>query len=235
MLYNLKRLTGYALGFVLFYAPVALFQRCLFYLLYGSWQPQSIHGLCFRIPIEHVLDGIIWRLTPISMLSTLLLLAAAFFLGPVFCGRLCPAGAFTEYLSKLVPSKFQISWIVIQKLPPSVMVCWQAFALCPFRWHSGMLLLQFLFVRFIGQLLYTRLLYFADIQSAADSNYVGARLWYLHKRWSRLLQFFVPGRCCAGIDACHRLQAAVCTAHACRQKPMHRLWLMRKEMPYGIR
>lgn len=84
MLYNLKRLTGYALGFVLFYAPVALFQRCLFYLLYGSWQPQSIHGLCFRIPIEHVLDGIIWRLTPISMLSTLLLLAAAFFLGPVF-------------------------------------------------------------------------------------------------------------------------------------------------------
>ena len=96
MLYNLKRLTGYVLGFVLFYAPVALFQRCLFYLLYGSWQPQSIHGLCFRIPIEHILDGIIWRLTPISMLSTLLLLATAFFLGPVFCGRLCPAGAFTE-------------------------------------------------------------------------------------------------------------------------------------------
>ena len=45
MTYNLKRLTGYALGFILFYAPVALFQRCLFYLLYGSWQPQSIHGL----------------------------------------------------------------------------------------------------------------------------------------------------------------------------------------------
>lgn len=39
MAYNLKRLTGYALGFILFYAPVALFQRCLFYLLYGSWLP----------------------------------------------------------------------------------------------------------------------------------------------------------------------------------------------------
>ena len=26
MLYNLKRLTGYAIGFILFYAPVALFQ-----------------------------------------------------------------------------------------------------------------------------------------------------------------------------------------------------------------
>ena len=49
-----------------------------------------------------------------------------------------------------------------------------------FRWYSGMLLLQLLFVRFTGQLLYTRLLYFADLQSATDSNYVGARLWYLH-------------------------------------------------------
>ena len=138
MLYNLKRLTGYALGFVLFYAPVALFQRCLFYLLYGSWQTQSIHGVCFRIPIEHILDGIIWRLTPISMLSTLLLLAAAFFLGPVFCGRLCPAGAFTEYLSKLVPSKFQISWHRYTEIAP-IRYGMLALALCPFSvafWHA---------------------------------------------------------------------------------------------------
>ena len=132
MLYNLKRLTGYALGFVLFYAPVALFQRCLFYLLYGSWQPQSIHGLCFRIPIEHILDGIIWRLTPISMLSTLLLLAVAFFLGPVFCGRLCPAGAFTEYLSKLVPSKFQISWHRYTEIAPIRYGMLAGFCLVPF-------------------------------------------------------------------------------------------------------
>lgn len=132
MAYNLKRLTGYALGFILFYAPVALFQRCLFYLLYGSWQPQSIHGLCFRIPIEHVLDGIIWRLTPISMLSTLLLLAVAFFLGPVFCGRLCPAGAFTEYLSKLVPSKFQISWHRYTEIAPIRYGMLAGFCLVPF-------------------------------------------------------------------------------------------------------
>lgn len=132
MLYNLKRLTGYALGFVLFYAPVALFQRCLFYLLYGSWQPQSIHGLCFRIPIEHILDGIIWRLTPISMLSTLLLLAVAFFMGPVFCGRLCPAGAFTEYLSKLMPSKFQISWHRYTEIAPIRYGMLAGFCLVPF-------------------------------------------------------------------------------------------------------
>lgn len=132
MAYNLKRLTGYALGFVLFYAPVALFQRCLFYLLYGSWQPQSIHGLCFRIPIEHILDGIIWRLTPISMLSTMLLLAVAFFLGPVFCGRLCPTGAFTEYLSKLVPSKFQMSWHRYTEIAPIRYGMLAGFCLVPF-------------------------------------------------------------------------------------------------------
>lgn len=180
MLYNLKRLTGYALGFILFYAPVALFQRCLFYLLYGSWQPQSIHGLCFRIPIEHILDGIIWRLTSISMLSTLLLLVAAFFLGPVFAAGCARQVRSPNICRSWCRQNFKSAGIVIQKLPPSVMVCWQAFALCPFRWHSGMLLLQFLFVRFTGQLLYTRLLYFADLQSATDSNYVGARLWYLY-------------------------------------------------------
>ena len=213
MLYNLKRLTGYALGFILFYAPVALFQRCLFYLLYGSWQPQSIHGLCFRIPIEHILDGIIWRLTSISMLSTLLLLAATFFLGPVFCGRLCPAGAFTEYLSKLVPSKFQISWHRYTEIAPIRYGMLAGFCLVPF--FGGILACSYCNF-FTGQLLYTRLLYFADLQSATDSNYVGARLWYLHKRWSRLLQFFVPGGSGTGSDACLRLQAAVCTACAGR-------------------
>lgn len=235
MLYNLKRLTGYALGFILFYAPVALFQRCLFYLLYGSWQPQSIHGLCFRIPIEHILDGIIWRLTSISMLSTLLLWWQPSSWG-LFLRQAVPGRCVHRISVEVGAVKISNQLASLYRNCPHPL--WYAGRLLPcalFRWHSGMLLLQFLFVRFTGQLLYTRLLYFADIQSAADSNYVGARLWYLHKRWSRLLQFFVPGRCCAGIDACHRLQAAVCTAHACRQKPMHRLWLMRKEMPYGIR
>lgn len=128
MLYNLKRLTGYAFGFILFYAPVALFQRCLFYLLYGSWQPQSIHGLCFRIPIEHILDGIIWRLTPISMLSTLLLLAAAFFLGPVFAAGCARQVRSPNICRSWCRPNFKSAGIVIQKLPPSVMVCWQAFA-----------------------------------------------------------------------------------------------------------
>lgn len=146
MAYNLKRLTGYALGFILFYAPVALFQRCLFYLLYGSWQPQSIHGLCFRIPIEHVLDGIIWRLTPISMLSTLLLLAVAFFLGPVFAAGCVLQERLLNICRSWCRPNFRSVGIVIQKLRLFVTVCWQAFAWCPFRWHSCLLLLQFLFV-----------------------------------------------------------------------------------------
>lgn len=132
MLYNLKRLTGYALGFVLFYAPVALFQRCLFYWLYGSWQPQSIHGLCFRIPIEHILDGIIWRLTPISMLSTLLLLAAAFFLGPVFAAGFVLQERLLNICRSWCRPNLKSAGTVIQKLRLFVMVCWQAFVWCPF-------------------------------------------------------------------------------------------------------
>lgn len=180
MLYNLKRLTGYALGFVLFYAPVALFQRCLFYLLYGSWQPQSIHGLCFRIPIEHILDGIIWRLTSISMLSTLLLWwqpsSWGLFLRQAVSGR-CVHRISVEVGAVKISNQLASLY---RNCPHPL---WYAGRLLPcalFRWHSGMLLLQFLFVRFTGQLLYTRLLYFADLQSATDSNYVGARLWYLY-------------------------------------------------------
>lgn len=118
MAYQLKRLAGYALGFILFYAPFALFQGIIGYLLTGKWQELSIHSLCLRIPIEHLLDGKIWNYNPISVISTIVLLVTAFFLGPVFCGRLCPAGAFTEYLSKLVPSKYQIEWSKHTEITP---------------------------------------------------------------------------------------------------------------------
>ena len=55
--YHLRRLAGYLLGFVLFYAPFALFQKILGFLLKGKWQEQTIHSLCLRIPTEHLLDG----------------------------------------------------------------------------------------------------------------------------------------------------------------------------------
>lgn len=110
MNYAIIRFLGYVLGFVLFYAPCALFSRGLVYLMYGEWLPLTIHSVCFRIPIEHILDGRIFNYHGAYVIFTWLLLASALVLGPVFCGRLCPAGAFSEYLSLLVPDKYKIDW-----------------------------------------------------------------------------------------------------------------------------
>jgi len=46
----------------------------------------------------------------VGFISLLLLVIATFLLGPIFCGRFCASGALPEYLSKLVPNRFQIDW-----------------------------------------------------------------------------------------------------------------------------
>ena len=132
MSYQLRRLAGYLLGFVLFYAPFALFQKTLGFLLKGKWQEQTIHSLCLRIPTEHLLDGRIFQYASISVVSLGILLIAAFFFGPVFCGRLCPAGAFTEYLSKLLPERLQIDWIKYTEIAPIRYGMLAGFCLVPF-------------------------------------------------------------------------------------------------------
>lgn len=132
MLFNLQRLAGYVLGFILFYAPFALFQRALSYFLTDARSLQTIHSFCIRIPMEHILDGKIFRYASVSVVSTVILLAAAFFFGPVFCGRLCPAGAFTEFLSKLVPDKWQISWSEYTEIAPLRYGMLAGFCLVPF-------------------------------------------------------------------------------------------------------
>ena len=103
MSYQLRRVAGYILGFVLFYAPFAVFQRSLSYVLTGKWQELTIHNLCLRKPVEHILDGGLLQFTSVSVLSLILLLVVSFFFVAIFCGRLCPVCVFTEYLSKFVP------------------------------------------------------------------------------------------------------------------------------------
>lgn len=132
MSYQLRRVAGYILGFVLFYAPFAVFQKIIGYLLNGKWQEQTIHSLCLRIPTEHLLDGKIFQYAPISVVSLGILLVAAFFFGPVFCGRLCPAGAFTEYVSKLVPKRWQIDWSKYTEIAPIRYGMLAGFCLVPF-------------------------------------------------------------------------------------------------------
>jgi len=108
IVWHFKRLLGYSLGFIMFYAPFAFFHRIIALLL-GIKSSPTIHSFCVRIPIAHLLDGKIFHLS-MPVISLLILSATAFFLGPLFCGRLCPAGAFTEYLSMMIPDKYKITW-----------------------------------------------------------------------------------------------------------------------------
>lgn len=110
MSHEIKRLAGYCLGFLLFYAPFAFFQKTIFFLVTGRWMDLSIHSLCLRIPIEHILDGRFFRTSPTQLACVMLLILLAIFCGPIFCGKLCPAGAFPEYLSRIVPARFKIEW-----------------------------------------------------------------------------------------------------------------------------
>lgn len=103
--FKYQRLLGYFLGFILFYAPFALFQKIIFFAFTGKWQQLTIHSLCFRIQTEHLLDGKLLLMSLPFIACIVILLIVTLFFGPVFCGRLCPAGAFTEYLSKVIPSK----------------------------------------------------------------------------------------------------------------------------------
>lgn len=104
-----RRIFGYIVGFLLFYAPIEGFAR-LFRLFYLPARRYSFHEPCFRIPLHYLLDGRMDLAGPISLTGIALLALSALLLGPLFCGRLCPAGALTEYLSYLVPRKLKIDW-----------------------------------------------------------------------------------------------------------------------------
>lgn len=94
MTFPVKRWAGYVFGFILFYAPFALFQRGIGYLLTGKWMRLSIHTLCLRIPTEHLLDGRFGEYGLISVVSTLILFAAAFSLAPSFAENYAPPVRF---------------------------------------------------------------------------------------------------------------------------------------------
>ena len=107
----------YLLGFLLFYEPFMFFQR-----ITGSFLVEigftSIHVPCARIPLANILTGQ-WQYSgPTSLCFCLLLIVVSLWFGPLFCGWLCPAGAFSEYLSRLLPDKYKINWAQLVPLVP---------------------------------------------------------------------------------------------------------------------
>lgn len=107
------RIAFSVLGFILFISPLALIPRLT------NQDIMDIHSLCTKMPINSFFTGFVTFDLKAHMglifyfwLGTVLLIVGLI-IGPLFfgrhwCGWLCPAGFFTEYLNKLVPKKLQI-------------------------------------------------------------------------------------------------------------------------------
>lgn len=117
---RVKRLVGFTAGLVLLYAPLALIARAFALAAPGSLAGTTVsdvHTACLRMPWGWLIQP--WMLStlqgnPVYWVAILLLPATAIILGPLFCGWVCPAGAVSEYLGRIVPdrSKFDLKRLV---------------------------------------------------------------------------------------------------------------------------
>lgn len=100
---NSERYLGLMAGFFLFIAPFAVFTR-LAYGIVGSTDEATIHSICFKLPMELLINGSVpASIGPIALGTMVVILVVALLFGPLFCGRLCPVGAMSEMLSRIVP------------------------------------------------------------------------------------------------------------------------------------
>jgi len=107
---NKMRYIALVAGFFLFVAPFALFSRLVYYAI-GNLAEPTLHTICLRMPIDWIFSGRYYSLFGSVMAAFVIgVILLSFFLGPVFCGWLCPVGAVSEGLSRVlpIPSKFRL-------------------------------------------------------------------------------------------------------------------------------
>jgi len=105
------RFAFFLMGVVLLYAPFALLTRLVLFLTNSPYTADA-HRLCMRMPIQWLAQpwmyGTLFE-QPIYLFSVLVLPLVAMFFAPLFCGWMCPAGQFTEFISRIVPPRFQMN------------------------------------------------------------------------------------------------------------------------------
>lgn len=105
-----KRFAFFLLGIALLYAPAALLTRALLALT-GAPYTADAHRVCLRMPVEWIAQPWMYRTmieNPLYLVVLIALPATAFFLGPLFCGWICPAGQLPEFLGKIIPDRLKI-------------------------------------------------------------------------------------------------------------------------------
>lgn len=88
---------------ILLVGPFALIARAA-YAATGNQATATLHTLCFRMPIDWIFSGrlaALWGSVAAAFVFAVVLVS--YFAGPVFCGWLCPVGAASEGLSRIVP------------------------------------------------------------------------------------------------------------------------------------
>jgi ferredoxin-type protein NapH len=113
---RLKRVAGFIVGIVLFYAPFALLARgfgALFPTSAAGTAITDVHAACLRMPLGWLVQPWMWPAlgtSAISWLPIAVLPISAIAVGPMFCGWLCPAGLLPEHLGRLVPDRFKFDF-----------------------------------------------------------------------------------------------------------------------------
>lgn len=205
---------GYLLGFLLFYEPFMLFQRITSSFLVETGFT-SIHVPCARIPLANILTGQ-WQYSgPTSLFFCLVLILVSLWFGPLFCGWLCPAGAFSEYLSRLLPDKYKINWAKLVPLVPLRYGFFLGF-LSPIILGLGIpcsYCNYYALEIFVGYL-HTGQLLSSSPFPAHDLCGEQCFLRPFYKRWAWLLQFTLSGGDNLFSDACVRAVCAWVIWHA---------------------
>lgn len=170
----LRRGAWYLFGILLFYAPFAIFNRGLNWVL-GNGTEGSIHDTCLRMPIADLFSGKGVDLLTTRGISFLLLVLSAFLLGPFFCGRFCALGATSEYLSRLVPDKLKIDWAKFVNPTPIRYGFLAGFIIAP--WLTGSLSCSY-----CGYSFFQRLLdggFWGDVGVLGSTTILTAFLWFV--------------------------------------------------------
>lgn len=125
-------------GVVMFYAPFALLVRAAGLLWPASLAGtgvSDVHTACVRMPLGWLTQPWMWPTlsdNPISWLPIAVLPGIALAAGPLFCGWLCPAGAFPEFLGRVVPERFKFDLRSNVRIRPLRYGFFAGFLLAPF-------------------------------------------------------------------------------------------------------
>jgi ferredoxin-type protein NapH len=136
-----------------------------------------------RMPIQWMAQPWMYQTIlaePTYWFAVLILPLTAFLIGPLFCGWMCPAGQMTEFLSKLIPPRFQIN--LSTKINPA-----------PVRYGFTAGIMGVTFIGGNACCSFCNFTHAQNLISAIFGDFAGLAYWASFTIFSFVLWFFVLG------------------------------------------